>query len=597
MSDNENVVSFELDTTKIDKSIDKLKEALPNSFNKEIERLKKGIDNLNKQTEKELQKQAKLQAKEQEKAQKELQQQLLKQEKEKAKEQLKIQKELLLAKAKEEAKAQKDLQKQLISQEREKAKQREQELKAKHKEALLEKEKENRANDLKARIKQDRQELKARIQAKTPLKPQGNQYTKSLTDLQEQHQALQIDYANLNDKNPTELKNKQLEAIKKQQENLNDQAYNIKQARLQNQSPLLSAEQKRANKGAIDKQVELYNKQKQNTIKNAMNIDKTANNIKDMAKNINDNRINFSVFNEATRLFGVKTLALGSIITAIGSYILKPLMKYETTRIKALNTQEYANESGMTFNQARAVKMVADKYNNPEAMQFIAEVGRTHINAQKLIHAFAISGLGNVRFSKDFDKKDTLHKALELEQAIKKKVNDILKTNPQILQFILENFSKTANLSSNFLLRMFGFNNGKEDILTPLLKLMIKTAEQNTNEKYAINSHEIIKNTKDRIATQTAQERQGETAEYYKFNTLSKALQKSDETLLKINEQVTRIAFMIDRYMQKQNNSVMDTLADFFSPNSFNTIPTPYGLSPSQRSVTITNKANQGGTQ
>ena len=55
MSDNENVVSFELDTTKIDKSIEKLKEALPNSFNKEIERLKKGIDNLNKQTEKDLQ--------------------------------------------------------------------------------------------------------------------------------------------------------------------------------------------------------------------------------------------------------------------------------------------------------------------------------------------------------------------------------------------------------------------------------------------------------------------------------------------------------------------------------------------------------------
>ncbi|WQW57828.1 hypothetical protein KVJ84_06610 [Helicobacter pylori] len=131
----------------------------------------------------------------------------------------------MLAKAKEEAKAQKDLQKQLIAQERGKAKQREQELKNKHKKALLEKDKENRANDLKARIKQDRQELKARIQAKTPLKPQGNQYTKSLTDLQAQHQALQISYADLTDKDPTELKNKQLEAIKKQQENLNDQAY------------------------------------------------------------------------------------------------------------------------------------------------------------------------------------------------------------------------------------------------------------------------------------------------------------------------------------------------------------------------------------
>lgn len=148
--------------------------------------------------------------------------------------------------------------KQIISQEREKAKQREQELKNKHKEALLEKDKENRANDLKARIKQDRQELKARIQAKTPLKPQGNQYTKSLTDLQEQHKASQVEYANLESQDKQELKQKQLEAIKKQQENLNDQAYNIKQARLQNQSPLLSAEQKRANKGAIDKQVELY---------------------------------------------------------------------------------------------------------------------------------------------------------------------------------------------------------------------------------------------------------------------------------------------------------------------------------------------------
>ncbi|GAA7670797.1 hypothetical protein KVK66_04445 [Helicobacter pylori] len=129
------------------------------------------------------------------------------------------------------------------------------------------------------------------------------------------------------------------------------------------------------------------------------------------------------------------------------------------------------------------------------------------------------------------------------------------------------------------------------------LKLMIKTAQQNTNEKYAINSHEIIKNTKDRIETQTAQERQSETADYYKFTTLSKALQKSDETLLKINEQVARIAYMIDRHMQKQNRGVMDTLADFFLPNSLNTITTPYGLAPSQRSVTITNKANQGGAQ
>ena len=120
-------------------------------------------------------------------------------------------------------------------------------------------------------------------------------------------------------------------------------------------------------------------------------------------------------------------------------------------------------------------------------------------------------------------------------------------------------------------------------------------SNQLENEKYQPDMNKVLDNFAKRELSKAKAEEQGKTADIFKLNTLSRALQKSDETLLKINEGVTRIAYMIDRYMQKQNHGVMDSLANYYSPNSFNTIPTPYGLSPSyNQSVTITNKANQG---
>lgn len=580
MSDNENVVSFELDTTKIDKSIDKLKEALPNSFNKEIERLKKGIDNLNKQTEKELQKQAKLQAREQQKAQKELQQQLLKQEKEKAKEQLKIQKELLLAKSKEEAKAQKETQRQLIQQEREKAKQREQELKAKHKEALQEKEKENRANDLKARIKQDRQELKARIQAKTPLKPQANQYTKSLTDLQEQHQALQINYADLTDKDPTELKNKQLEAIKKQQENLNEQAYNIKQARLQNQSPLLSAEQKRANKGAIDKQVELYNKQKQNTIKNATNIDKTAQNIKGIASNIAEQRTTFSLLKDAVKEVGVGKITLGAMLVKLVSIF----NQYDSLKYNFIDTQRFANASKLTLDEARAYKQLAKQKNDPQFLQLVNTMGNLENNQH----------LNNVALGMIDLNREKLLK-LGVEDRIKlfissyvKKMKEIGEKNMGIINAMI---TQNIGVSQNYLKENTGiFNKNGINLFEKYYY-----PEYETSKKYLLNQTEKISGEK--IVGQLSKadiqaskkELQKEQSGLFKLDAIAKANQITNDLLANINMAITKLYAIIDRYV---NGNPYGNL--FNISNSNLNIGNEGGLN---KNMTITNKANQGGAQ
>ena len=477
-----------------------------------------------------------------------------------------------------------------------KHKEQEKELKAKHKEALQDKEKEYRFKDLKDRIKQDRQELKERILNKTPPRPQGNQYTKAITNLQEQHKALTTDYANITDKDPNELKQKQLEAIKKQQENLNDQAYNIKQARLQNQSPLLTAEQKIVNRGAINQQVELYNKQRQNTIKNAMNIDKTANNIKDMATNINKNKIGIDLFSEVTKTFGLKTLALASVVTMVGKYLLDPLIKYDNKRLELMSDQQFANEALISFNQARALKKYAKDNQEPQLLQYAMMLGQSKITAKRLSQGFASVGMGDVRFDKSFNDADIFSKMMIVHDKIKEAYNKYYKTTPQFIERLQEMLTQSFGVDSNYFLRMMGISKlGGFDFLGRTIQDSKALSNQLENEKYQPDMNKVLDNFAKRELSKAKAEEQGKTADIFKLNTLSRALQKSDETLLKINEGVTRIAYMIDRYMQKQNHGVMDSLANYYSPNSFNTIPTPYGLSPSyNQSVTITNKANQG---
>lgn len=583
MSDNENVVSFELDTTKIDKSIEKLKEALTNSFNKEIERLKKGIDNLNKQTEKELQKQAKLQAREQEKAQKELQQQLLKQEKEKVKEQLRLQKEILLARTRDEAKAQKETRRQLIQQERDKAKQREQELKAKHKETLQEKEKEYRFKAVKDEIKKDRQELKARILAKTPLKPQGNQYTKSLTSLQEQHQALQIDYANLDSQDKQELKQKQLEAIKKQQENLNDQAYNIKQARLQNQSPLLSAEQKRANKGAIDKQVELYNKQKQNTIKNATNIDKTAQNIKDIASNIAEQRTTFSLLKDAVKEVGVSKITLGAMLVKLVSIF----NQYDSLKYNFMDTQRFANASKLTLDEARAYKQLAKQKNDPQFLQLVNTMGNLENNQHLNNVALGIIGLNREKLLK-----------LGVEDRIKlfissyiKKMKEIGEKNMGIINTMI---TQSIGVSQNYLKENTGIFNKNginlyEKYYYPEYESNIR-ALLNQTEK--ISGKKIVGQLSKSDIEASKKELQKEQSGLFKLGSIAKVNQITNEWLANINMVITKLYAIIDRYV---NSNPYSNLFNINNNNlNMGNETNQGGLN---KNMTITNKANQGGTQ
>lgn len=561
MSDNENVVSFELDTTKIDKSIDKLKEALHNSFNKEIERLKKGIDNLNKQTEKELQKQAKLQAKEQERAQKELQQQLLKQEKEKAKEQLRLQKELLLAKAKEQEK----------------------ELKKKHKEALLDKEKEYRAKDLKDRIKQDRQELKARIQAKTPPKPQGNQYTKSLTDLQEQHKALQVEYANITDQDKQELKNKQLEAIKKQQENLNDQAYYIKQARLQNQSPLLSAEQKKANKGAIDKQVELYNKQKQNTIKNAINIDKTAQNIKEVASNIVEQKTTFSLLKDTIKEVGVTKLALGAMLAKLISIF----NQYDSLKYNFMDTQRFANASKISLDEARAYKQLAKQKNDPQFLQLINSLG--NLEANQHLNNVALGMVGLTR--------DKLLK-LGVEDRIKTFISAYVKTMYQYGEKnsgrINEMIAQSIGVSQNYLKENTGVFN--KDGINLFEKYYFPEAEANIKalltQPEKISAGKIVGEISKSDIEVSKKELQKEQSGLFRLDTLAKVNQTTNDWLANIHMAITKLYALIDKMV---NGSPYGNL--FNINNYHNNLANEINQSGLNKNMTITNKANQGGSQ
>lgn len=572
MSDNETVVSFELDTTKIDKSIEKLKEALPNSFSKEIERLKKGIDNLNKQTEKELQKQAKLQAREQEKAQKELQQQLLKQEKEKVKEQLRLQKELLLAKAKEEAKAQKELQRQLIQQERGKAKQRE----------TLQ-EKESRFEAVKDEIKKDRQELKARILAKTPLKPQGNQYTKSLTSLQEQHQALQIEYANLDGQDKQELTQKQLEAIKKQQENLNDQAYNIKQARLQNQSPLLPAEQKRANKGAIDKQVELYNKQKQNTIKNAMNIDKTAQNIKGIASNIAEQRATFSLLKDAVKEVGVGKITLGAILVKLVSIF----NQYDSLKHNFMDTQRFANASKLTLDEARAYKQLARQKNDPQFLQLVNTMGNLE-NDQHLNNvALGVIGLNREKLLK-----------LGVEDRVKLFISSYVKRMKEVgeknMGVINAMVTQSIGVSQDYLKQNTGIFNKNginlfEKYYYPEYDANMKAIRGQTEK---ISGKKIVGQLSKSDIEASKKELQKEQSGLFRLDAIAKVNQTTNDWLANINMVITKLYAIIDKYVNSNPYSNLFNINN----NSLN-IGNGANQGGVNKNMTITNKANQGGAQ
>lgn len=546
MRDNENVVSFELDTTKLDKSIEKLKEALPNSFNKEIERLKKGIDNLNKQTEKELQKQTKLQAREQEKAQKEIQ-------------------------------------RQLIQQERDKAKQREQELKNKHKETLKEKEKEYRFKAVKDEVKKDRQELKARILAKTPLKPQGNQYTKSLTSLQEQHQALQIDYANLDSQDKQELKQKQLEAIKKQKENLNDQAYNIKQARLQNQSTLLSAEQKRANKVAIDKQVELYNKQRQNTIKNAMNIDKTAQNIKGIASNIAEQRTTFSLLKDAVKEVGVGKITLGAMLVKLVSIF----NQYDSLKYNFMDTQRFANASKLTLDEARAYKQLAKQKNDPQFLQLVNTMGNLENNQH----------LNNVALGMISLNREKLLK-LGVEDRIKlfissyvKKMKEIGEKNMGIINTMI---TQSIGVSQNYLKENTGIFN--KNGINLFEKYYYQEYDANLkallNQKEKISGEKIVVQLSKSDIEASKKELQKEQSGLFKLDSIAKVNQTTNDWLANINMVITKLYALIDRYVNGNPYS------NLFNINNNNlNIANEANQGGLNKNMTITNKANQGGAQ
>ena len=582
MNNNENVVSFELDTTKIDKSIEKLKEALPNSFNKEIERIKKSVDSLNKQTESMLIKQAKQQAKEQEKANKELQQQLLKQEKEKAKEQLQIQKALLLAKAKEEAKAQKELQRQLISQEREKAKQREQELKNKHKEALQKKQKDDRSDDLKARIKQDRQELKARILAKTPLKPQANQYTKSLKDLQEQHKALQTDYAKLNDKDPTELKNKQRDAIKKQQENLSEQAYNIKQIRLQNQSPLLEAEQKKANRNALNQQVELYNKQKQNTIKNAMNIDKTANNIKEMAKNLTEQKTSFSLLKDTIKEVGASKITLGLILGKIASM----LFSYDNLKYSTMDIQRYANKSQTTLDQSRVIKEVSKQYNDPQLMQVFNVLG----NLKSNMHLNNLA-LGMIRLSREELLKHGIFDRFNMLMLSVKKF--MKNATPQSQGILNEMLTQSLGVSQDWLKETTAMmNKNGIDFSVPIYKALIEGDKFLKNQKQKITNQEIFDPIFKNTIESANKNLQSQQSDLFKVDILARASNVTNNWLQNIHAVITNIYSLINNASKGNSIGVLYDLRTLLGDTNYTT--TPNTTIPINKSIVTTNKANQG---
>ncbi|WQW68655.1 hypothetical protein KVJ85_03265 [Helicobacter pylori] len=408
------------------------------------------------------------------------------------------------------------------------------------KEALLDKEKEYRAKDLKDRIKQDRQELKARIQAKTPPKPQGNQYTKSLTDLQEQHKALQIDYANLTDKDPTELKNKQLEAIKKQQENLNDQAYNIKQARLQNQSPLLGTEQKRANKGAIDKQVELYNKQKQNTIKNAMNIDKTAQNIKEVASNIVEQRSAFLLLKDAVKEVGVGKITLGAMLVKLVSIF----NQYDSLKYNFMDTQRFANASKISLDEARAYKQLAKQKNDPQFLQLVNVMGNLEANQHLNNVALGMIGL---------NRKELLK--LVVGDRIKAFVSAYVKTMNKYGEKnsgkINEMITQSIGVSQNYLKENTGIFN--KNGINLFEKYYYPEAVANmralNNQTEKISGDKIVGQLSKADIQASKKELQKEQSGLFKLDAIAKVNQTTNDWLANIHMTITKLYAIIDRYV------------------------------------------------
>ncbi|OPG62087.1 hypothetical protein BGL87_06630 [Helicobacter pylori] len=122
----------------------------------------------------------------------------------------------------------------------------------------------------------------------------------------------------------------------------------------------MSAEQKRANKVAIDKQVELYNKQKQNMIKNAININKTAQNIKEVAKNNTEQRTTFSLLKDTIKEVGVTKLTLGAMLVKLVSIF----NQYDSLKYNFMDTQRFANASKISLDEARVYKQLAKQKND-----------------------------------------------------------------------------------------------------------------------------------------------------------------------------------------------------------------------------------------
>ncbi|GAA7820593.1 hypothetical protein JP0182_15090 [Helicobacter pylori] len=371
--------------------------------------------------------------------------------------------------------------------------------------------------------------------------------------------------------------------IKKQQENLNDQAYNIKQARLQNQSPLLSAEQKRANKGAIDKQVELYNKQKQNTLKNAMNIDKTAQNIKGIASNIAEQRTTFSLVKDAVKGVGVGKITLGAMLVKLVSIF----NQYDSLKHNFMDTQRFANASKLTLNEARAYKQLAEQKNDPQFLQLVNAMGNLENNQHLNNVALGMLGLNRGRLLK-----------LGVEDRIQlfisgyvKKMKEIGEKNMGIINTMI---AQSIGVSQNYLKENTGIFNKNginlfEKYYYPEYKANIK-ALLNQTEK--ISGEKIVGQLSKSDIEASRKELQKEQSGLVKLDAIAKVNQTTNDWLANINMVITKLYAIIDRYVNSNPYS------NLFNINNNNlNIGNEANQGGLNKNMTITNKSNQGGVQ
>lgn len=348
------------------------------------------------------------------------------------------------------------------------------------------------------------------------IEPQENEYTEKLKQLQQEHP--------------------QLQDLKSQQINLQNQSYNIKQAKLKNSDVDISREQKQANKKELDKQIELYNKQAKNTTDMALNLKEQANNIDKGAKNIDRQRKTTTFLRDTINGIGLKNI---SIMGAIMAFI-KPLINYNNLKNNLLNQYAFAQESNIKVDKVRVITKVAKQFNDYDLPQLLKSLNTIE---------YATSGYKALSLI-NLEKKDLIGKnAIQRAELVYNHLQNLQNRLPKVVYtYILEQFATDLGLSKDYFLSQIGYKNGVHyNLLNPKLNAIKKGIITQTENPINQTSQQVLHNIQDKATTATQRDVTAEQKQLQQIDTIAKATQGVDKALETLQSVVLGIAKVLDK--------------------------------------------------